>query len=93
MSAGDPAGDAGPSSREGARGGAAARPRRFPTAAQPEVMRAAEKDDSYAAHVTEACRDAFRHLFGPRTPPAFASPRARLSLAPCLGFGCDLSFW
>jgi hypothetical protein len=29
-------------------------------------MRAAEKDDSYAAHVTEACRDAFRHLFGTR---------------------------
>jgi peroxin-10 len=27
-------------------------------------MRAAEKDDSYAAHVTEACRDAFRHIFG-----------------------------
>jgi peroxin-10 len=27
-------------------------------------MRAAEKDDGYAAHVTEACRDAFRHLFG-----------------------------
>ena len=71
MSAGDPAGDAGPSSR---RAGAAARPRRFPTAAQPEVMRAAEKDDSYAAHVTEACRDAFRHLFGsqnlPRTRPS-----------------------
>lgn len=69
MSAGDPAGDAGPSSRGGARAGAAARPRRFPTAAQPEVMRAAEKDDSYAAHVTEACRDAFRHLFGSRNLP------------------------
>uniref|UniRef100_A0ACD5YRP2 Uncharacterized protein n=1 Tax=Avena sativa TaxID=4498 RepID=A0ACD5YRP2_AVESA len=71
MSAGDPAGDAGPSSRGGARGGAAARPRRFPTAAQPEVMRAAEKDDSYAAHVTEACRDAFRQLFGTRIAVAY----------------------
>lgn len=71
MSAGDPAGDAGPSSRGGARAGAAARPRRFPTAAQPEVMRAAEKDDSYAAHVTEACRDAFRHLFGTRVAVAY----------------------
>lgn len=38
--------------------------RRFPAAAQPEMMRAAEKDESYAAHVQEACRDAFRHLFG-----------------------------
>jgi peroxin-10 len=31
---------------------------------QPEVMCAVEKDNSYAAHVTEAFRDAFRHLFG-----------------------------
>lgn len=38
--------------------------RRFPLAAQPEIMRAAEKDDQYASHVYEACRDAFRHLFG-----------------------------
>uniref|UniRef100_A0A453B4C5 RING-type E3 ubiquitin transferase n=2 Tax=Pooideae TaxID=147368 RepID=A0A453B4C5_AEGTS len=38
---------------------------------QPEVMRAAEKDDSYAAHVTEACRDAFRHLFGTRVAVAY----------------------
>lgn len=57
-------GDAGTSSRGGGSGGAPARPRRFPEAAQPEIMRAAEKDDGYAAHVTEACRDAFRHLFG-----------------------------
>ena len=64
MRAGAPAGDAGPSSRGGAGSGAPGRPRRFPGAAQPEIMRAAEKDDSYAAHVTEACRDAFRHLFG-----------------------------
>ncbi|OIV93847.1 hypothetical protein TanjilG_13862 [Lupinus angustifolius] len=41
-------------------------PRRFPLAAQPEVMRAAEKDDQYASFVYEACRDAFRHLFGTR---------------------------
>ena len=39
-------------------------PRRFPLAAQPEVMRAAEKDDQYASFVYDACRDAFRHLFG-----------------------------
>ncbi|KAI8562461.1 hypothetical protein RHMOL_Rhmol03G0038900 [Rhododendron molle] len=38
--------------------------RRFPTAAQPEIMRAAEKDDQYASFVYDACRDAFRHLFG-----------------------------
>ncbi|XP_006658799.2 peroxisome biogenesis factor 10 [Oryza brachyantha] len=66
------AGDAGPSSRGGGSGGGApARPRRFPGAAQPEVMRAAEKDDGYAAHVTEACRDAFRHLFGTRVAVAY----------------------
>lgn len=39
---------------------------RFPPAAQPEIMRAAEKDDQYASYVHEACRDAFRHLFGTR---------------------------
>ena len=66
MRAGAPAGDAGPSSGVGAGSSTPARPRRFPGAAQPEIMRAAEKDDSYAAHVTEACRDAFRHLFGTR---------------------------
>lgn len=38
--------------------------RRFPLAAQPEIMRAAEKDEQYASYVYEACRDAFRHLFG-----------------------------
>jgi len=42
----------------------AAESRRFPPAAQPEMMRAAEKDDQYASFVYEACRDAFRHLFG-----------------------------
>lgn len=39
-------------------------PHRFPFAAQPEIMRAAEKDDQYASFVYDACRDAFRHLFG-----------------------------
>lgn len=39
-------------------------PKRFPLAAQPEIMRAAEKDDQYASYVYDACRDAFRHLFG-----------------------------
>ncbi|KAF9606638.1 hypothetical protein IFM89_027371 [Coptis chinensis] len=37
--------------------------RRFPLAAQPEVMRAAEKDDQYASYIYDACRDAFRHIF------------------------------
>jgi hypothetical protein len=41
-------------------------------------MRAAEKDDSYAAHVTEACRDAFRHLFGSRTPLLLLPPHELL---------------
>ncbi|GAA0187110.1 chaperone [Lithospermum erythrorhizon] len=40
--------------------------KRFPLAAQPEIMRAAEKDEQYASFVYEACRDAFRHLFGSR---------------------------
>lgn len=42
--------------------------RRFPLAAQPEIMRAAEKDDQYASFVYDACRDAFRHLFGTFSP-------------------------
>ncbi|XP_078155010.1 peroxin 10 isoform X1 [Carex rostrata] len=59
------------SSRHGGGGGegsgeAGLPQRRFPPAAQPEMMRAAEKDENYAAHVQEACRDAFRHLFGTR---------------------------
>ncbi|KAL0924610.1 hypothetical protein M5K25_005454 [Dendrobium thyrsiflorum] len=45
--------------------------RRFPPAAQPEIMRAAEKDDQYAAFVHDACRDAFRHLFGTRVVVTF----------------------
>ncbi|XP_043722909.1 peroxisome biogenesis factor 10 [Telopea speciosissima] len=47
--------------------------RRFPFAAQPEIMRAAEKDDQYASYVYDACRDAFRHLFGARVSVAYQS--------------------
>ncbi|XP_045818866.1 peroxisome biogenesis factor 10-like isoform X3 [Trifolium pratense] len=46
-------------------------PRQFPPAAQPEMMRAAEKDDQYTSFVYEACRDAFRHLFGTRVAVAY----------------------
>ncbi|KAL5071609.1 hypothetical protein RYX36_022496 [Vicia faba] len=56
--------DAGPST-------STAEQRRFPSAAQPEMMRAAEKDDQYASFVYEACRDAFRHLFGTRVAVAY----------------------
>nr|ANS59745.1 ZFP8 [Betula platyphylla] len=48
-------------------------PRRFPLAAQPEIMRAAEKDEQYASFVYDACRDAFRHLFGTRVAVAYHS--------------------
>lgn len=47
--------------------------RRFPTAAQPEIMRAAEKDEQYASFIYDACRDAFRHLFGTRVSVAYQS--------------------
>ncbi|KAL6965748.1 hypothetical protein U1Q18_036803, partial [Sarracenia purpurea var. burkii] len=61
-------GDAGSNSGENvaSSSGAAAQPggvRRFPLAAPPEIMRAAEKDDQYASFVYDACRDAFHHLF------------------------------
>ncbi|KAK7303614.1 hypothetical protein RJT34_14524 [Clitoria ternatea] len=46
-------------------------PRRFPLAAQPKIMRAAEKDDQCASFVYETCRDAFRHLFGTRVAVAY----------------------
>ncbi|PNT33054.1 hypothetical protein POPTR_006G222000v4 [Populus trichocarpa] len=46
-------------------------PRRFPLAAQPEIMRAAEKDDQYASFIYDACRDAIRHLFGTRVAVAY----------------------
>ncbi|VVB09064.1 unnamed protein product [Arabis nemorensis] len=45
--------------------------KQFPVAAQPEIMRAAEKDDQYASFIHEACRDAFRHLFGTRVALAY----------------------
>ncbi|XVE70846.1 hypothetical protein DITRI_Ditri10aG0103300 [Diplodiscus trichospermus] len=45
--------------------------RGFPLAAQPEIMRAAEKDDQYASFVYDACRDTFRHLFGTRVAVAY----------------------
>ncbi|XP_031270547.1 peroxisome biogenesis factor 10 [Pistacia vera] len=48
-------------------------PRRFPLAAQPEIMRAAEKDEQYASFIYDACRDAFRHLFGTRVAVAYQS--------------------
>ncbi|GMH10760.1 hypothetical protein Nepgr_012601 [Nepenthes gracilis] len=48
-------------------------PRRFPPAAQPEIMRAAEKDDQYASFLSDACRDALRHLFGARVAVAYQS--------------------
>ncbi|KAL2896888.1 Peroxisome biogenesis factor 10 [Bienertia sinuspersici] len=47
--------------------------RGFAAAAPPEIMRAAEKDDNYASFVSEACRDAFRHLFGARVAVAYHS--------------------
>ncbi|XP_010261939.1 PREDICTED: peroxisome biogenesis factor 10 [Nelumbo nucifera] len=47
--------------------------RRFPLAAQPEIMRAAEKDEQYASYAYDACRDAFRHLFGTRVAVAYQS--------------------
>ena len=56
--------EAGPSGTSGSAPDSTARVRRFPLAAQPEIMRAAEKDDQYASFVYEACRDAFRQLFG-----------------------------
>ncbi|KAL6212245.1 hypothetical protein ACLB2K_017466 [Fragaria x ananassa] len=58
--------DAGPSSSSNPSSA-----RRFPLAAQPEVMRAAEKDDQYASFVYDAFRDAFRHLFGTRIAVAY----------------------
>lgn len=36
----------------------------FPPAAQPEVMRAAEKDEHYVASLCDACHEAFRHAMG-----------------------------
>ncbi|XP_040997254.1 peroxisome biogenesis factor 10 [Juglans microcarpa x Juglans regia] len=65
--------DPGSSGQSGRSSGEGSIPRRFPLAAQPEIMRAAEKDDQYASFVYEACRDAFRHLFGTRVAVAYQS--------------------
>ncbi|KAL1532613.1 peroxisome biogenesis factor 10 [Salvia divinorum] len=59
--------DAGPS------GSGSGGVRTFPLAAQPEIMRAAEKDEQYASFVYDACRDAFRHIFGTRVAVAYQS--------------------
>ncbi|XLT22560.1 hypothetical protein HN873_053852 [Arachis hypogaea] len=42
-----------------------------PLAAQPEMMRDAEKNEQYASFVYEACRDALRHLVGTRVAVAY----------------------
>jgi hypothetical protein len=49
------------------------RMRQYPRASQPEIMRAAEKDEHYASHLCEACHDAFRHAFGNFLSMLFAS--------------------
>ena len=36
----------------------------FPAAAQPEIMRAAEKDEEFLNSVCESCFEVLRHLFG-----------------------------
>ncbi|TYK20056.1 peroxisome biogenesis factor 10 [Cucumis melo var. makuwa] len=66
-------GDSGFSSEAGPSHSHPSGPHRFPLAAQPEIMRAAEKDDQYASFVYDACRDAFRHLFGARLAVAYQS--------------------
>ncbi|XP_019197034.1 PREDICTED: peroxisome biogenesis factor 10 isoform X2 [Ipomoea nil] len=55
----------------GSSGGGGGGVRSFPLAQQPEIMRAAEKDEQYTFFVYEACRDAFRHLFGTRVAVAY----------------------
>lgn len=48
----------------------------FPPAAQPEVMRAAEKDEQYLKHVSDTCYDIARRYLG-------ASMRVRLVCESC----------
>nr|GMD42792.1 peroxisome biogenesis factor 10 [Ipomoea batatas] len=55
----------------GSSGGGSGGVRSFPLGQQPEIMRAAEKDEQYTFFVYEACRDAFRHLFGTRVAVAY----------------------
>lgn len=47
------------------------RMRQYPRASQPEIMRAADKDEQYASHLCYACHDAFRHAFGNRLAVAY----------------------
>lgn len=61
---GEPGDGAGAGAGEVGSSSLAVAERSFPPAAQPEIMRAAEKDDHYASYVHDACRDAIRHLFG-----------------------------
>ncbi|KAL0024438.1 hypothetical protein WJX77_003645 [Trebouxia sp. C0004] len=41
-------------------------PNVFPAAAQPDVVRASQKDELYLHYLTDACHDAVRRLLGPR---------------------------
>ncbi|CAM6127053.1 unnamed protein product [Calypogeia fissa] len=50
----------------------------YPSADQPEMMRAAEKDDHYVSQLCEACYDAFRSTFGTRLAVVYQN---ELSLA------------
>uniref|UniRef100_A0A3Q7HPU0 Uncharacterized protein n=1 Tax=Solanum lycopersicum TaxID=4081 RepID=A0A3Q7HPU0_SOLLC len=52
--------------------------KRFPLAAQQEIMRAAKKDDQYVSLVYAACRDAFCH--GTRVIVAYQNEPACLAL-------------
>ncbi|CAK0746013.1 hypothetical protein CVIRNUC_001661 [Coccomyxa viridis] len=42
------------------------RPKLFPSAAQPDIIRAAQKDELYIQHLADSCHDAVRRLLGPR---------------------------
>ncbi|KAK9820622.1 hypothetical protein WJX72_012437 [[Myrmecia] bisecta] len=41
-------------------------PEQLPPAAQPDIIRAAQKDQLYLQYLTDACHDAVRRLLGPR---------------------------
>ncbi|KAK9827116.1 hypothetical protein WJX74_006971 [Apatococcus lobatus] len=41
-------------------------PPTFPLAAQPDIIRASQKDDLYIQQLTDACHDAVRRVLGPR---------------------------
>ncbi|CAL8460771.1 g302 [Coccomyxa elongata] len=57
---------AAPTSNRGGEAGTSRVPLLFPVAAQPDIVRAAQKDESYLQHLTDACHDAVRRLLGPR---------------------------